>query len=186
VSCKRILAAIGLLLAGMAWPLAVDRVAVRGRLEQRADAAEDALGRARTTRAEIAVALGARARFAAEVQQLERELTTLRRQWPARADRDAALTELRAAAGALGLEVLASRQEAPRNGRAWREVPLEVTLAGGSGAVLELVERMEGRAARTAVSRLHLSATRRPGVARAELELVLLEPPSDTAPPGAR
>lgn len=183
---QRILAGIGLLLVGVAWPLVVDRVAVHGRLERQADTAEAALEMARHVRAELEIAQGARAQFATEARQLERELTALRRAWLVKADRDAASKELRAAAGPLGLEVLSSRQGAPRNGRARREAPLEVTLEGPGYSVLELVERMERRDTRTAVSRLQLRGSDRPGLARAELEIVLLEPPADVAAPGAR
>jgi Tfp pilus assembly protein PilO len=177
VSLRRILAPIGLLLAGMAWPVVVNQVAVRRQLDRRADAAEQALEEARTVRAEIEIARRAKTQFATEAQSLERELALLHRLLPERADRDAALAELRAAAGARGVELLSSRQEAPRDGKAWREVPLEVTLEGPTDGLLALAEQMQDRLARTAVSRLHLRPIGHPGTARLDLEIVLFELP---------
>jgi hypothetical protein len=173
-------ASVLLLLAGVAWPLAIDAVAVRPDLERRLNTAEDVLLDARTIRNEIDAVRGNRSQFAVEAQDLERQLVTLQSLLPAAADRGAAYALLRKEAAASGVDLLALDERPSRELPTCRGVALEATLEGPTDAVLDLAERMTHRAAQTVLSRLELTAPGRPGKGRAKIEIILLDLPVET------
>ena len=176
---RRIVASAGLLLAGIAWPLAVNGLAVRARFERQAEAAEDALLEARAIRKEIEIARERYEEFAAAMPDLERRQLTFRRQLPVAVDRPAAVADLQQAAATSGVALLSWEEKPAREQPSWREVPIEATLEGPTAAIFDLAKRMAARAAHTELSRLNLTPAR-PGFARAKLEITLFALPIDT------